>query len=157
FWVLFIELLKGVTHRLDRAVHVLGHAPSHFRRAATSANQSPRPLHHISPLIVAELAKSLASAYSLAVLSDKTLDAAPQDTYSLPLAVKYKPTTHEPLFTPPRNRLCRDVEHFAQLIDGMDRLAGIFDLHIGRVRNVFNKQPQVMSHIAARQRRRDGR
>src|SRR4029077_2603617 len=104
-------------------------------------------LDHVAPLFVGELAEALTAANPLGVVRDEPFDAAPQKADALSLAVEQKSPTDEALLPPAGDRLRRDVEHFAQLVDGMNRLARVFDLHIGRIGHVFDEQAQIVSQL----------
>jgi len=45
------------------------------------------------------------------------------------------------------------VKHTAQVFDGVDGFAGVFDGHVGRIGNVFDEETQVVPRLVASDQR----
>src|SRR5690606_22623485 len=113
-------------------------------------------LDDLIALGLGELAEPLAALHAFFVFRNETLDTALQKADAF-ATVEQKPTADESLLTPARDRLGRYAKHPAQVLDGVDRFAGVLDAHIRRVRDVLDKQPQVMPRLVARNERMGSR
>ena len=78
--VIGVKVLERVANRLGTSIHLVGQLPRHFGKTRTAFDQLAGPFDHLALFVVSELTESFSAANLVAVVRDKSLDAAVQET-----------------------------------------------------------------------------
>jgi hypothetical protein len=141
-----VEILDGVSNGLDASVHIAGNLTNDFGKVVALAGQSASPVDDLIAFGIGHLAEAFAPLDAEFVLMNEPLDARVQEPDPLaPLGDE--PAGNQTLISPSGNGLGRNVEPFAQILDGVDRFGGFFETQVHRVGDVFDEEAKVMDGI----------
>ena len=145
-WELSIEVLNRVANGLRAAIDFQGNGTGYFGKIGTGCGNATGTIDNVVSLGLANLAKPFTAFDPLLVLVNESIYARVQEPN--PLASFGQETTrNQPLISPSRNGLRRHVEHFAKILDGMNRLFGFFYAKVHRIGNVFDEESKIVDRV----------
>jgi len=119
--VLAVEVLDRVADRLGAAPQAAGDPAAHLGQRAARVGQPAGAAEDVFLLLLRHLREPAAALHALLVGGDERLHQAGQKA-QLPAAVVQEGQPDQAALLPPVDRLRRDVESLAQLLQRQDRL-----------------------------------
>mmetsp|Transcript_81128 Transcript_81128/g.164311 ORF Transcript_81128/g.164311 Transcript_81128/m.164311 type:complete len:268 (-) Transcript_81128:96-899(-) len=142
FRLFVVMMLKRVTNRFDTTSHLRSNTFGDLRRRTTSVGQTTSSVDNLELFSIGKLAKVTTSLDTIGVVLHEAFDATTQEAHSLtPLEEEF--ATDQALLSPSRDRLGRNVEPIAQLLNREDFFRNGIHGNVGGIGKIFHHQTKV--------------